>query len=114
MDHKDIDAFASVIPIGRMCTPADVANAVCYLASSEASFITGVNLQVCKDSDMRYAANPYICTGGWWSLRVNAWAACCQTIRSMYLNGRMNIPLRVTSLFLFDHFTVLILLPNLS
>ena len=39
-------AFESVIPMGRGSTPADVANACCYLASDEASFITGVDLDV--------------------------------------------------------------------
>lgn len=38
--------FVSTIPIGRPSTPADVANACCYLASDEAAFITGVNLEV--------------------------------------------------------------------
>ncbi|KAK6834338.1 3-oxoacyl- reductase [Apiospora arundinis] len=38
--------FLSVVPLGRPSTPADVANACCYLASEEASFITGVNLEV--------------------------------------------------------------------
>ncbi|ETS75145.1 hypothetical protein PFICI_13629 [Pestalotiopsis fici W106-1] len=39
-------AFISVVPLGRGSTPADVANATCYLASDEASFITGVNIEV--------------------------------------------------------------------
>ncbi|KAI0126757.1 3-oxoacyl-reductase [Xylariales sp. AK1849] len=39
-------AFVSVIPLGRGSTAADVANACCYLASEEASFITGVNIEV--------------------------------------------------------------------
>ncbi|RYP35328.1 hypothetical protein DL767_003867 [Monosporascus sp. MG133] len=39
-------AFEAVIPLGRGSTPADVANACCYLASDEAAFITGVNLEV--------------------------------------------------------------------
>ena len=39
-------AFVSTIPLGRGSTPADVANACCYLASDEAEFITGVNLEV--------------------------------------------------------------------
>ncbi|KZZ93337.1 oxidoreductase, short-chain dehydrogenase/reductase family [Moelleriella libera RCEF 2490] len=39
-------AFISTVPLGRPSTPADVANACCYLASDEASFITGVNLEV--------------------------------------------------------------------
>jgi len=34
------------IPLGRLATPADVANACLYLASDEASFITGVTLPV--------------------------------------------------------------------
>ncbi|GES63912.1 oxidoreductase, short-chain dehydrogenase/reductase family [Aspergillus terreus] len=37
--------FASTIPLGRGSTPLDVANACCYLASDEAEFITGVDLQ---------------------------------------------------------------------
>ncbi|KAI1363508.1 3-oxoacyl-reductase [Xylaria arbuscula] len=39
-------AFESTVPLGRGSTPADVANACCYLASDEAKFITGVNLEV--------------------------------------------------------------------
>ncbi|KAI1458615.1 3-oxoacyl-reductase [Annulohypoxylon moriforme] len=39
-------AFESVIPLGRGSTPEDVANACCYLASQEADFITGVNIEV--------------------------------------------------------------------
>ncbi|CAL5867099.1 uncharacterized protein PFLUO_LOCUS1311 [Penicillium psychrofluorescens] len=46
MAQSDIDKFASVIPVGRMCTPEDVAGAVSYLVSPDAKFITGVNLQV--------------------------------------------------------------------
>lgn len=36
----------SGIPLGRFATPADVANAACFLASEEAAFITGVELPV--------------------------------------------------------------------
>lgn len=32
--------------MGRACMPSDVANACCYLGSDEASFITGVELEV--------------------------------------------------------------------
>ncbi|KAJ5733819.1 hypothetical protein N7493_002605 [Penicillium malachiteum] len=46
MQQSDLDAFASTIPLGRMCTPDDVAGAVAYLVSPDAKFITGVNLQV--------------------------------------------------------------------
>jgi 3-oxoacyl-[acyl-carrier protein] reductase len=38
--------FLSTIPLGRLCTPADVANAMVYLASDEASFVTGAVLEV--------------------------------------------------------------------
>ncbi|KIH94884.1 oxidoreductase, short-chain dehydrogenase/reductase family [Sporothrix brasiliensis 5110] len=38
--------FVSTIPLGRPSTPGDIANACCYLASDEASFITGVNIEV--------------------------------------------------------------------
>lgn len=41
-----VDFFASTIPAGRMCTPEDIGNAVTYLASDEASFVTGVSLPV--------------------------------------------------------------------
>lgn len=39
--------FLETIPLGRLCQPLDVANAVCFLASDDASFITGVALDVC-------------------------------------------------------------------
>ncbi|KAF2401915.1 oxidoreductase ucpA [Trichodelitschia bisporula] len=39
-------ALSANIPAGRMARPADVANAACYLASEEASFLTGVCLDV--------------------------------------------------------------------
>lgn len=46
-DTQEIrDKFVSSIPIGRMNTPKDLANAALWLASDEASFITGVALEV--------------------------------------------------------------------
>jgi 3-oxoacyl-[acyl-carrier protein] reductase len=39
-------AFLSSIPLGRLCAPADVANAMVFLASDEAGFITGAVLEV--------------------------------------------------------------------
>ena len=39
-------AFLSTIPLGRLCTPDDIANAMVYLASDEASFVTGAVLDV--------------------------------------------------------------------
>jgi 3-oxoacyl-[acyl-carrier protein] reductase len=39
-------AFAASVPLGRLSQPRDVANAVAFLASDDASFITGVALEV--------------------------------------------------------------------
>ena len=38
--------FIATIPLGRLSKPIDIANAVLYLASDEAEFITGVVLEV--------------------------------------------------------------------
>jgi 3-oxoacyl-[acyl-carrier protein] reductase len=38
--------FLATIPLGRMSTPEDIANAALYLASDEANFITGVEFPV--------------------------------------------------------------------
>ena len=38
--------FIASIPLGRLSTPRDIANAAVYLASDEAEFITGVALEV--------------------------------------------------------------------
>lgn len=38
--------FISNVPLGRLCEAQDVANAALYLASDEAQFITGINLEV--------------------------------------------------------------------
>ena len=38
--------FVATIPLGRSCTPQDIANASLYLAGSEGTFITGVALPV--------------------------------------------------------------------
>jgi 3-oxoacyl-[acyl-carrier protein] reductase len=39
-------AFLASIPLGRLCSPDDVANAMLFLASDEGRFITGVVLEV--------------------------------------------------------------------
>ena len=40
------EKFIATIPMGRLSTPRDMANAALYLASDEAEFITGVCLEV--------------------------------------------------------------------
>lgn len=40
------DLFRSSIPLGRLSTPADIANAALFLCSDEAAFLTGVCLEV--------------------------------------------------------------------
>ncbi len=39
-------AFLATVPLGRLCTPTDVANAMVYLASDEAGFVTGAVIEV--------------------------------------------------------------------
>ena len=41
LGNEDRDDWQSLVPLGRMGTPADVAHAVRFLASDEASYITG-------------------------------------------------------------------------
>ncbi|MBF3543202.1 SDR family oxidoreductase, partial [Burkholderia pseudomallei] len=38
--------FVATIPLGRLSTPQDIANAALYLASDEAAFVTGACLEV--------------------------------------------------------------------
>jgi len=40
------EKMTGVIPLGRMCEVSDVGNAVAFLASDEASYITGAQLAV--------------------------------------------------------------------
>ena len=46
MPEKIIDSMKARTPLGRMGNPRDIANAYLFLASDEASFITGVTLRV--------------------------------------------------------------------
>ena len=41
-----IDMMARSVPLGRLGTPEDVANAVLFLASDEAAYITGTTIVV--------------------------------------------------------------------
>jgi len=45
-DAETRAAFLQSIPLGRLCAPIDVADAMVFLASDEASFITGAVLEV--------------------------------------------------------------------
>jgi NAD(P)-dependent dehydrogenase (short-subunit alcohol dehydrogenase family) len=42
--QEGLDRVAATVPLGRFGTPADVADAVLFLASPLASYITGANL----------------------------------------------------------------------
>lgn len=44
--QEEKDAFAEITPLGRLGSPEDIANAVCFLSSDKASFITGQTLYV--------------------------------------------------------------------
>lgn len=46
LTEERLNKFKSTIPLGRFSTALDVANAVLYLASDEAAFISGVCLEV--------------------------------------------------------------------
>jgi 3-oxoacyl-[acyl-carrier protein] reductase len=46
MPGKAQETWVALVPLGRLGTPADVASAVCFLASDEASYITGQVLAV--------------------------------------------------------------------
>jgi meso-butanediol dehydrogenase / (S,S)-butanediol dehydrogenase / diacetyl reductase len=47
MDDKDLLAkFAERIPLGRVCEPQEIASVIAFLASEDASFMTGANVAV--------------------------------------------------------------------
>jgi 3-oxoacyl-[acyl-carrier protein] reductase len=46
-DEPATKAFLAAIPVGRIGKPADVAAAVAFFVSDDASFITGQTLYVC-------------------------------------------------------------------
>lgn len=47
------DAIARKVPLGRWGDPSDIASAVAYLVSDEASFVTGITMPVAGGSDLR-------------------------------------------------------------
>jgi meso-butanediol dehydrogenase / (S,S)-butanediol dehydrogenase / diacetyl reductase len=54
----DLTRVTRSIPLGRVGEPEDVAAAVCFLASSDAAWITGINLPV-EGGVLVGAANPF-------------------------------------------------------
>lgn len=46
LDDRTRESLVRGIPLGRLCAPGDVAGAVTFLASADASFLTGVCLDV--------------------------------------------------------------------
>jgi meso-butanediol dehydrogenase/(S,S)-butanediol dehydrogenase/diacetyl reductase len=47
MDDKALLAkFAERIPLGRICEPEEIASVIAFLASEDASFMTGANVAV--------------------------------------------------------------------
>lgn len=56
-------AFAEKVPLGRLGHPFDVGNAAHFLASDEASYITGITLRV--DGGLILPGVPEACDGDW-------------------------------------------------
>jgi 3-oxoacyl-[acyl-carrier protein] reductase len=53
LTQQQKDAYAKSIPLNRLGQPQDIGNAAVFLASDEASFITGATLPVSGGTDLR-------------------------------------------------------------
>jgi NAD(P)-dependent dehydrogenase (short-subunit alcohol dehydrogenase family) len=73
------DDFLQGIPLGRFCTAMDVANAAVFLASEEASFITGTDLAL--DGGARSKYWPWM-PGKWSGITTEEYLA--HTVRHRY------------------------------
>ena len=51
-ESEVIESFKKASPLGRLCTPEDIAKAMYFLASDNSSFITGINLTVSGGMDI--------------------------------------------------------------
>jgi len=51
--EEERDRIVSQIPLRRLSTPEEIGNAVVFLASDEASYITGITLDVCGGRYLR-------------------------------------------------------------
>jgi 3-oxoacyl-[acyl-carrier protein] reductase len=47
LNNPDLEVMAQTVPMGRLAEPREIANAIKFFASEEASFITGQTLFVC-------------------------------------------------------------------
>ncbi len=56
MPENHLDLFASMTPLRRNAVPVDIANAVVWLSSPRAAFITGISLAV--DGGMNLQTGP--------------------------------------------------------
>lgn len=45
-DEKFVENYNEHVPLRRMCKPDEVAEAVCFLASEKASYVTGINFVI--------------------------------------------------------------------
>jgi len=54
---KNLESLAAGIPMRRLAQPSEVARCVCFLASNQASYVTGANLSVDGGNDA--TAGPY-------------------------------------------------------